>query len=140
MKRICLALSTVLVLPPGFTAAQAQEVERYRLEKTPSGFVRMDTQTGAMSTCIEQGEQLVCRMAADERAAFQDDIERLHERVEQLDERVAKLENSLSQRLQSNLPSEEEFDKTMSYMERFFRGFMDIVRDLNRPETPPEKT
>ena len=49
-----------------------------------------------------------------------------------LEERVAKLENSLSARLESKLPSEEDFDKTMSYMERFLRGFMGIVKDMDK--------
>ncbi|TIV69269.1 MAG: hypothetical protein E5V89_19505, partial [Mesorhizobium sp.] len=94
--------------------------------------VRMDTQTGAMSICEERSGQLVCKMAADERAAFQDEIDRLQGSVKALDERVAKLENSLSARLESQLPSEEDFNKTMSYMERFFRSFMDIVKDMDK--------
>ena len=44
------------------------------------------------------------------------------------------------------MPTDEEFDQTMTYMQRFFRGFMDIVkewdRDLrgNEPEPPPQRT
>jgi hypothetical protein len=30
------------------------------------------------------------------------------------------------------LPSEEDFNKTMSYMERFLRGFMGIVKDMDK--------
>ncbi|TIU26520.1 MAG: hypothetical protein E5W34_04165, partial [Mesorhizobium sp.] len=64
--------------------------------------------------------------------AFQDEIDRLQGSVKALDERVAKLENSLSAQLESKLPSEEDFNKTMSYMERFFRSFMDIVKDMDK--------
>jgi len=71
-------------------------------------------------------------MAADERAALQDEIDRLQSSVKALDERVAKLESTPSARLESNLPSEEDFNKTMSYMERFFRSFMDIVKDMDK--------
>ena len=42
-----------------------------------NGYVRMDTQTGEMSICEEKSGQLVCKMAADERTAFQDEIDRL---------------------------------------------------------------
>ncbi|TIX77589.1 MAG: hypothetical protein E5V24_27965, partial [Mesorhizobium sp.] len=58
-----------------FVAASAfsEEIDRYRLEKSATGYVRMDTQTGAMSICEERSGQLVCKMAADERAAFQDE-------------------------------------------------------------------
>ncbi|AZO26043.1 hypothetical protein [Mesorhizobium sp. M1B.F.Ca.ET.045.04.1.1] len=113
-------------------SAYSEETDRYRLEKSANGYVRMDTQTGAMSICEEHSGQLVCKMAADERAAFQDEIDRLQKSVKALDERVAKLENTPSARLESNLPSEEDFNKTMNYMERFFRRFMDIVKDMDR--------
>lgn len=121
------------------TSAGAEDAARYRLEKTADGYVRMDTQTGAMSKCTEQAGQLVCRMAADEHSAFQDEVDRLQASMKALDERVARLENSLAARLESRLPSEEEFDRTMGYMERFFRGFMGIVKDLNKDEVEPGK-
>jgi hypothetical protein len=59
-------------------------------------------------------------------------LHRLQTSVKALDERVAKLENSLSARLESKLPSEEDFNKTMGYMERFVRGFMGIVKDMDK--------
>ena len=99
----------------------------------------MDTQTGAMSVCNERDGQLVCRVAADERAAFQDEIDRLQGTVKALDGRVTKLENSLSAKLESKLPSEEDFNKTMSYMERFVRGFMGIVKDMDKENGDPTK-
>lgn len=126
--------------------AHAQETARYQLEKTANGYVRMDTQTGAMSTCEERSGQLVCRMAADERTAAMDEIDRLNRSIEDLDGRVARLENSLAAKLESSLPSEEEFNKTMSYMERFLRGFLGIVKDMEKdngsdPGKPvPQKT
>ena len=41
------------------------------------------------------------------------------------------LENSLAAKFERSLPTEEEFEKTMSYMERFFRGFIGIVKELD---------
>lgn len=111
-------------------SAFSEEADRYRLEKSATGYVRMDTETGAMSICEERSGQLVCKMAADERAAFQDEIDRLQNSVKALDQRVVKLENSLAARFESTLPSEEDFNKTMSYMERFLRSFMGIVKDM----------
>lgn len=130
---IALPLFAMLCIP----ALAEGGAERYRLEKTADGYVRMDTVTGAMSTCREQSGQLVCRMAADERTVVQDDMERLQDQVKALEERVAKLENSLAARLESNLPTEEEFNKTMGYVERFFRSFMGIVKDMEKQETAP---
>jgi tetrahydromethanopterin S-methyltransferase subunit B len=112
-------------------AAAAAESERYRLEKSETGYVRMDTQTGEMSICEERSGQLVCRVAADERSAFQSDVEQLEARVRTLESRVEALEGSLAARLEKSLPSEEDFERTMSYMERFFRGFLGIVREFD---------
>lgn len=134
-----------LIVPATLTSflvasANAQDSERYQLEKSGDHYVRMDKSTGALSTCEERDGQMVCRMAADERTAFQDEIDRLQSSVKMLDERVAKLEGSLAAKLESTLPSEEDFDKTMSYMERFFRKFLGIVKELESEETPPQKT
>ncbi|MEJ6782014.1 hypothetical protein AmiPiv_05515 [Aminobacter sp. Piv2-1] len=115
--------------------ASAAEVQRYQMEKTEKGYVRMDTQTGEMSICEDRDGQLVCKLAADERSALQDEIDRLQAELEDLDQRVVKLEGSLAQKFESTLPSEEEFEKTMGYMERFFRSFLDIVKDFENEKT-----
>lgn len=115
-------------------SAYSEETDHFRLEKSADGYVRMDTRTGAMSICEERSGQLVCKMAADERAAYQDEIDRLDNSVKALDARVAKLENSLSARLESQLPSQEDFNKTMGYMQQFFRTFKDIVKDMDKED------
>ncbi|TPJ36246.1 hypothetical protein [Mesorhizobium sp. B2-8-3] len=115
-------------------SAYSEETDHYRLEKSADGYIRMDTRTGAMSICEERSGQLVCKMAADERAAYQDEIDRLDNSVKALDARVAKLENSLSARLESNLPSQEDFNKSLGYMEQFFRTFKDIVKDMDKDD------
>ncbi|MDQ2704109.1 MAG: hypothetical protein M3Y43_02990 [Pseudomonadota bacterium] len=127
--------------------ASAAEPDRYRLEKTPNGYVRMDTRTGEMSICQEKWGELVCRMAADERTAVQNEIERLQTELKALDDqlatvkaledRVAKLENSMTARIEQSLPTEEDFNRTMSYMERFFRSFMNIVKDFEGENSTP---
>ncbi|WP_442579189.1 hypothetical protein ACSBOB_27340 [Mesorhizobium sp. ASY16-5R] len=127
------------------TGALADE-DRYVLEKSDDGFVRMDRTTGEMSACKLDGIALVCKLAADERTAYQDEIDRLQQDLKSLDERVAKLENSLTSRLESSLPSEEEFQKGLGYMERFLRSFRDTVQDLDKEptnqggSTAPDKT
>ena len=146
MRHIAI-IAPCLLVPLLAGGASTAEVERYRLEKSPTGYVRMDTKTGEMSICEEKWGELVCKMAADERTAVQDEIERLQadlkvfeERVamvKALEDRVAKLENSLTAKFERTLPTEEEFNKTMSYMERFFRGFIGIVRDLEGEKAGP---
>lgn len=136
MQKLAVAVA-VIGLPCLATLAAAQEVERYQLEKTDRGYVRLDTQTGAMSLCEERDSQLICRPAADERAAAEDEIDRLSESVRALERRVAALEKAP---VSSGLPSEEEFDRTMGYMQRFFRGFMDIVKEYDRDAGSEQKT
>ena len=118
----------------------AEEAGRYTLEKSATGYVRMDTQTGEMSVCEERGGQLVCKLAADERAAFQDELDRLQSKVTGLEERLAAVENNPVLNPQNLLPSEEEFQRSLGYMERFFRRFLDIVKDMDKESGTPEKT
>lgn len=108
--------------------------DRYVLEKSGDGFVRMDRLTGEMSVCAFNGATLVCKLATDERTAYQDEIDRLQKSIDGLEGRVAKLENSLSAKLESKLPTEEDFDKTLNYMERFMRKFMGIAKELQDEE------
>src|SRR5918994_3777129 len=84
-----IALISPLLLLPLLASASAAEPDRYRLEKTPNGYVRMDTRTGAMSICEEKWGELVCKMAADERTAVRDEIERLQTELKALNDRLA---------------------------------------------------
>ncbi|MBX3598767.1 MAG: hypothetical protein KF874_14455 [Rhizobiaceae bacterium] len=107
----------------------AQDAERYTLERDGDNFVRLDKRTGAISTCTQQSGQLVCRLAADDRLALEDEMDRLREQLTDLERRIVALEKGQPAK---DLPSDEEFDRTMSYMQRFFRGFLDIVKEFDR--------
>lgn len=113
--------------------AIAQETERYRLERTDTGFVRMDTTTGQMSVCEERSGQLVCRTSTDERAAYEERIDDLERRVEALERQAGTSTDAL--------PSEEEFERSLGYMKRFFQNFFDVVEDwekgLRKPDEEP---
>ena len=121
--RSLVVLPAALFVALPVTAVHAQEAERFRLERTGSGFARIDTATGEVSTCTERGGQLVCRMAADERSALQ-------ARLDELEARVETLEASGTR---GGLPSDAEIDRAIGMMERFMRGFVGIVRDLEEP-------
>lgn len=113
------------------TLSAFAEEGRYQLEKSADGFVRLDTTSGEMSVCKLQKKQLVCRTAADERAAFQDEIDALDQRIEQLERQVLALEKGRNYSRQG-FPSEEEFEQTLGYMEKFLRRFMDIIEEFDR--------
>jgi hypothetical protein len=116
--------------------ALADDAVRYSLEKTADGYVRMDRQSGEMSVCKEADGQLVCRLAADERASYETSAAALAKRLDALERKVSALEAGSSKPLNA-LPSEEEFDRTLSMMERFLRRFMGVAKDL---ENGPQKT
>lgn len=118
--------------------AGAADTDRYRLEKTETGYVRMDTQTGEMSICEERAGQLICKLATDARTAFEGEVERLQDSVTALEERIAKLEAALPAKPQTALPTEEEFEKTLGYMERFLRRFMGIAKDMEEDSKTPD--
>lgn len=124
-----LAAIAALISAAAIAVPAAAESGRFVMEKTAEGYVRMDTATGEMSICTEKSGQLVCKLAADERAAFQDALDRLEERVSQLEERS---ERTLA------VPSEEEFDRGLDNMERFFRRFLGIIEEHEGRDTMPD--
>lgn len=145
-------MRSILLPAAGFTLAlaaapaHAGEQGRYTLERTGDSYVRLDRQTGAVSTCTDRNGQLVCRLAADDRQAFEDEIDRLEGRLDRLERRVAALEAAKPEAGRSPLPSDEDVDKTLDFMERFFRRFLGIVKDFDQEMrkdnsgTTPDKT
>ncbi len=134
------ALIVPFFLASTIVGASANEPERYRLERTPNGYVRMDTQSGEMSLCEESAGQLVCRKAAEGASALPAvaQIEDLQLRLKALEKRVAELEGSLGAKIEKSLPTEEDFNKTLGYMERFFRSFMGIVKEYEGGAPQPD--
>lgn len=126
-----LTLTAAMLLP-----AAAEDAQRYTLERTEKGFVRMDTATGAISTCTDQNGELVCRLAADDRDAYDADIQALEKRIADLEAKVAGLAPGSAG---DGTTSKEEFDTAMDQMEGFFRRFMGIMKEFQgeAAETPP---
>lgn len=134
------ALALILSAQAFAQEAQEQPATRFTLEKTETGFVRMDTLTGEMSICTEKSGQLVCRLAADERRAFRETLTELSARVTDLERRLDRLEPAGSNR---GIPDEAELDKAIGAMEKMMRRFLGMVEDLqkdfgDKPNTPPE--
>lgn len=125
------ALFAVAVAIP----AKAEDAQRYTIEKTDKGYVRMDTQTGEVSVCEESGTQLVCRVAPDERKALQDEIARLDDKVASIEERLGTLEKSTIVNPGAILPSDEELNRSFDTMEKLMRRFMTIMKDSGKDAT-----
>jgi hypothetical protein len=125
-------------------AAQEASRGRYSMQKSETGLARLDTETGEVTLCQEKGGELICRMAADERAAFERELDLLTSRIEALEKAVESGETAA----EPALPDDEEIDRAMSIMERMVRKFMGIVKEFedkgsdsaDEGENLPQKT
>lgn len=128
----------------GPAAAQEASPGRYSMQKSETGLARLDTETGEVTLCQEKAGELICRMAADERAAFERELDLLTRRIEALEKAVESGETAA----EPALSDDEEIDRAMSIMERMVRKFMGIVKEFedkgsdsaDEGENLPQKT
>ena len=135
-----LSVSALALIMPVQAQSEEPAASRFTMEKTETGFVRMDTLTGEMSICAEKAGQLVCRLAADERRAFEETLSDLSARVEALESRL----NALAPPAEGGeLPDDAELDRAIGAMEKMMRRFFGMVEELqkdfdDKPKTPPQ--
>ena len=84
-------------------AAQAESMPdkdngRYALSQVPDGVVRLDTRTGAVSTCNNSGAGWACYAIPDERAAYDAEIGRLQAENERSRAEIERLKTELASR------------------------------------------
>jgi hypothetical protein len=135
-----LSISALALIVPAQALSQEPGANRFAMEKTESGFVRMDTVTGEMSICTENAGQLVCRLAADERRAFEETLSDLSARVANLEQRLDAVAPPAES---SGIPDEAELDRALGAMEKVMRRFFGMVEGLqkefdDKPKIPPE--
>ena len=118
-----------LALAAPMVQAQETTEPRFALERTENGVIRLDRETGAMALCAESGGNLACRMAADERAAYDDELSRLEKRVEALEQQLASGLPSAGE-----VPSDAEIDRSIGIMERFMRAFFGLIQEFQDEE------
>src|SRR6266481_10209681 len=85
----------------GTVAAQSMpdtENGRYALSPVADGVLRLDTRTGAVSTCNNNGTGWACYAVPDERAAFDAEIGRLQADNERFKTELEKLKVELAER------------------------------------------
>lgn len=136
-----LSVSALALIIPVQAFSQEPAASRYIMEKTENGFVRLDTRTGEMSICTQKTGQLVCRLAADERRAFEETLSDLSARVEVLENRLDALAPAEES---TGIPDEAELDRAIGAMEKMMRRFFGMVEELQKdfddePGVPPER-
>lgn len=107
--------------PPVLDEAPASENGRYAMQQTPDGFLRLDTRTGKVSYCAVKEGAARCALAADEREAYEREIASLRE--------AAKGGSKTTALPTPRLPTDDEIDRTLSVMQRIWRGMNRIIGD-----------
>lgn len=145
----------------GASAALAQAVPdadngRYALSPTSDGVLRLDTRTGAVSTCSNSGMGWACYAVPDERAALDAEIGRLQADNEKLKAQLAVREPTVTgkidepmpksdslkkaepkvtegqRKIEIPLPSDRDMDRMMSFVERAWRRLIDLANRVQR--------
>lgn len=129
---------------------------RYALSSTPDGVLRLDTRTGAISTCNNSGAGWACYAVPDERAALDAEIGRLQADNEKLRKELAsrepvvagKIEEPMpksdslkksepkiaegERKLEIPLPSDRDMDRMMSFLERAWRRLIEMANRVQK--------
>ena len=137
-------LISVVALAVLVGAAPEAEERGGRFVMTPveGGFLRMDTHTGAVSMCQRTSGKWACEAVADDRRTLETEMERLGAENRQLNSTVKRLEEMLAlpetddrradKGSKFQLPSEEDVDRALGYMQRLMRKFKEKMRELDK--------
>jgi prefoldin subunit 5 len=92
-----------------------------------------------MSMCRDKTGQWACETLPDERAALEKEIERLTTENRDLYGSIKKLEEiagvpDAKPKASVQLPTEEDVDKAMSYIQRMFKKFREKLKEFEEPD------
>ena len=88
MTRAILFASLLLVAAPVGAGAQGTE-PGFTMQPVEGGLMKLDTRTGSMSFCSSRAGAWTCAVVPEDRAAFEAEIARLHDRIASLEKRGA---------------------------------------------------
>ena len=148
----------------GIGAAAAQSMPdaergRYALAPVTDGVIRLDTRTGAVSTCNNSGAGWACYAVPDERAALDAEIGRLQADNEKLKAELAAREPAVTgkideplpkadslqkpepkvadgaRKIEIPLPSDRDMDRMMSFLEQAWRRLIEMANRVQKDVT-----
>ena len=135
------------------TAAETPDTEngRYTLQPSGEGMIRLDTRTGRVSNCSNSAAGWACYAVPDERAAMDAEIGRLQAENAKLKAQLAsrepvpgKSEEALpksdrapnaadgQRKIEIPLPSDQDMDRVMSFLERAWRRLIDMANRVQK--------
>ncbi len=129
---------------------------RYALSPVADGVIRLDTRTGAVSTCTNTGTGWACYAVPDERAALDAEIGRLQADNEKLKAQLAAREPTVTgkideplpkadslkkpepkvaegeRKIEIPLPSDRDMDRMMSFLEQAWRRLVEMANRMQK--------
>ncbi|MGE0008698.1 MAG: hypothetical protein AB7S92_24350 [Parvibaculaceae bacterium] len=124
----CLLPMMLAVLLAGSAATAAEIAGRYVLEKVEQGFLRLDTETGAMALCAARSGVWECQAIKDQGLDLTAELARTRAENEKLKARIAELEKGGGT---TKLPTDQEVDRMMDVFGRMFDRFLDFAREMD---------
>jgi hypothetical protein len=137
-------------------AGPETENGRYILSPVADGVIRLDTRTGEVSNCSNNGNGWACYLVPDERAAFDAEIGRLQSDNEKLKQQLAESGAAVSgktdealpksdslkkaepkvaespNKIEIPLPSDHDMDRMMSFLEQAWRRLVDMANRIQK--------
>lgn len=116
---------------------------RYQLSPVDGGVMRLDRETGAVSMCAKKGDAWTCdavedRAKASDAAKLEQENRDLKARIRTLEDQAAALPGAIEPPApKAQLPTEEEVDKALDYVENIFKKFRDRIRKYESEIPPP---
>jgi hypothetical protein len=110
-----IAAAAALVCLGAAAAAESMpdtENGRYALSPVTDGVIRLDTRTGAVSTCTNGANGWACYAVPDERAALDAEIGRLEADNEKLKSELAAREPTVTGKIDEPLPKSDSLKKS----------------------------
>ena len=157
------AVAAVIFLgAAGAALAQSRpdtENGRYALSPIADGVLRLDTRTGAVSTCNPTGAGWACYAVPDERAALDAEIGRLQADNEKLKAQLAEREPTVTgkidealpksdplkkpepkvaegeRKIEIPLPSDRDMDRMMGFLEKAWRRLVEMANRMQKDIT-----
>lgn len=147
------ALMAIAGTLPARAEPTADDKGRYTMTPVEGGFMRLDTETGAVAMCTRKADAWACEAVSDKTASG-DDKAKIDAENKELKERIKALEDSMASGKPpseggypseppggiSRLPTEEEVDKALDYVERMFKKLRDRVQKFETPSDTAPKT
>jgi hypothetical protein len=160
-SKLSIAIVAILISSGAALAQTAPDTEngRYALSPAGDGFLRLDTRTGAVSTCTNSSAGWACYMVPDERAALDAEIGRLQtdndklkgelaarapsaktdealpksDSLKKAEPKVAEGERKIEiPRIEIPLPSDRDMDRMRLALEQAWRRLVDMANRVQR--------